>query len=79
MEEAGLGGSAALLRRLADLAKVPEYQCRMRWRNVGDLVIWDNRCVQHYAVADYGGDAGGPRWMDHVATLGTTPTLGAPG
>ena len=70
-----LGGSKALIRRLADLVKVPEYQCRMRWRAVGDMLMWDNRSVQHYAVGDYGDETlgGGPRWMDHCATLGTTP------
>jgi len=65
----------ALLTKLADLSKVPEYQARFRWRNVGDLLMWDNRCVQHYAIGDYG-DVGGFRWLDHCATLGTKPISG---
>lgn len=32
----------------------PEYTYRHRWQ-VGDLLIWDNRCVQHRAVGDTDG------------------------
>lgn len=72
--------SKALVKRLTDLCKVPEYQARFRWGKVGDLLMWDNRCLVHYAVADYGDESagGGPRWMDHVTTSGTTPELGVP-
>ncbi|MCY4312468.1 MAG: TauD/TfdA family dioxygenase, partial [Gammaproteobacteria bacterium] len=30
----------------------PEFQFRHRW-NAGDLLMWDNRVTQHYAVSDY--------------------------
>lgn len=42
----------ALLRRLFRHAEMPEYHVRFRWR-VGDVAFWDNRCTQHYAIADY--------------------------
>lgn len=30
---------------------------RLEWRSVGDLVVWDERAVQHAAVHDYAGHA----------------------
>jgi len=44
--------SDALLRFLFEHVKSPEFQVRLHW-NVGDIAFWDNRAVQHYAVADY--------------------------
>jgi alpha-ketoglutarate-dependent taurine dioxygenase len=43
--------SAALLRELLEHATQPRFVYRHRWR-VGDLVIWDNRCLLHRAVLD---------------------------
>ena len=44
--------NAALLPLLIDHVREPVFQCRFRW-DVGSLVFWDNRSVQHYAVPDY--------------------------
>ena len=41
-----------LLPFLFDHVRSPEYQCRFHWEE-GSMAFWDNRCVQHYAVADY--------------------------
>jgi taurine dioxygenase len=41
-----------LLPFLCDHARSPEFQCRFHWE-VGSIAFWDNRAVQHYAVADY--------------------------
>lgn len=45
--------SQSLLNYLYDLVKTPEVQARFEWQE-GDIAIWDNRQVQHYAVRDYG-------------------------
>jgi taurine dioxygenase len=42
----------ALLRFLLEHVKSPDYQCRFRWAP-GSIAFWDNRAVQHFAVADY--------------------------
>ncbi|MGI9625043.1 MAG: TauD/TfdA dioxygenase family protein [Acidimicrobiales bacterium] len=44
--------SDALLSFLFGQATRTELTCRWSW-GIGDLVIWDNRCVQHYGVYDY--------------------------
>lgn len=45
--------SDALLAFLRQHASGVNYQYRNHW-GAGDLVIWDNRAVWHYAVDDYG-------------------------
>lgn len=44
--------SAALLGLLVDHAASPNFQYRHQW-SPGDVVMWDERCTQHFAVADY--------------------------
>jgi taurine dioxygenase len=44
--------SEALLRFLLEWVRSPEFQVRFRWEP-DSVAIWDNRCTQHFAVADY--------------------------
>ena len=60
--------SATLLRFLFDHVKSPEFQVRLHW-NQGDVAFWDNRAVQHYAVADYTSR----RVMQRVTITGDRP------
>jgi taurine dioxygenase len=46
------GESEALLAMLHAHATRPELTCRVAWQP-GQLTIWDNRRVQHYAIDDY--------------------------
>jgi taurine dioxygenase len=61
----------ALIRDLSDEFRKPEYQVRFKW-TPNALAIWDNRAVQHYAVANQTGD----RYLERVTVEGT-PTLSA--
>ena len=45
--------SRALLNLLYNHIEQPEHAMRWSWE-LGDAVLWDNRCTQHYAVYDYG-------------------------
>ena len=44
--------SNSILSLLLDHVQSPYFQCRFRWLP-GTLALWDNRCLQHYAVPDY--------------------------
>ena len=46
--------SAPILKFLHNHTVQPEFTCRVEWE-VNSLTIWDNRCVQHYAINDYEG------------------------
>ena len=61
--------SQPLLDYLVIHASTPDMTMRHNW-STGDIVMWDNRCVMHYAVHDYG-DA--PREMHRVTVAGERP------
>jgi taurine dioxygenase len=44
--------SQALLEFLFAHMEEPHFQCRLRWQE-NTVAMWDNRCVQHYAMWDY--------------------------
>ena len=44
--------SDSLLAFLFAKIKDPIFHCRYKWQT-GSVVIWDNRCTQHYALWDY--------------------------
>lgn len=54
---------------LREFAQRPEFLCRFRWEP-NSMAIWDNRCVQHYAVPDYNGKR---RRMHRITIKGDVP------
>jgi taurine dioxygenase len=62
--------SRNLLNLLCEHAEQSSFQVRWRW-SAGDLVLWDNRCVMHYAANDIG-DADRVMWR--VTLQGERPT-----
>jgi taurine dioxygenase len=61
--------SDALLAYLLTHVQRPDFQVRFRWEP-GSVAFWDNRCTQHYAVADYSGQR---RIMHRVTLRGDRP------
>jgi taurine dioxygenase len=61
--------SAPLLEFLYRHAANPEFTCRHRWRD-GDVLMWDNRAVQHAVVGDVKGH---PRELHRVTVEGEVP------
>lgn len=60
-----------LLGMLVEHAEQTQFQMRHRWR-VNDVVMWDNRCTQHLAVADY---LPAHRLMHRITVLGDRPVF----
>jgi taurine dioxygenase len=61
--------SRTILQHLYDHIATPEFSCRFEWRK-NSVAFWDNRCTQHYAIADYGG---AHRLMHRVTVNGDKP------
>ena len=62
--------SRPLLEHLYAHATRPEFVYRHRW-NVGDVVMFDNRCLLHYVSVDYGPDL--HRRMHRTTAAGDRP------
>jgi taurine dioxygenase len=60
--------SDALLALLFEHLKSPDFQCRFRWQP-NSVAFWDNRAVQHFAVADYTNR----RVMQRITVVGDRP------
>jgi len=65
--------SEALLRFLTRWAHEERFTVRYRWSE-GTLAIWDNRCTQHFVVADFSGE----RIIQRVTVMGDQPKGNAP-
>ena len=63
------GESEVLLGYLYEHMTKPDYIYRHTWRE-NDLIMWDNRMIMHYAIADYG-DA--PRYLERTTVIGEKP------
>ena len=68
--------SRPLIDYLCARATTHENIYRHRWQ-VGDFLMWDNRCTMHYAVRDY--DDTMDRLLHRTTAAGTRPYHGAPG
>lgn len=62
--------SKPLLEMLFEHCVRPEFQARHQWRK-GDLVMWDNRSLQHFAVHDHAEDE--PRLIHRLQVGGPRP------
>jgi taurine dioxygenase len=61
--------SRPLIDYLCKLAVQPNFTFRHQWRT-GDMLMWDNRCLQHFGVANYGSQ---PRTMHRLTIKGEKP------
>ncbi len=58
-----------ILDFVAEHSVRPELTCRWRWE-VGDVAFWDNRCLQHMAMADFTGHR---RFLHRTTVAGDRP------
>ena len=68
-EDMTVAESRPLLEYLVGAASTPDLCYRHQWAP-GDVVMWDNRGVMHFAVHDYGDQ---PRVMHRVTVQGDEP------
>ncbi len=61
--------SRGLLDFLFDRSVRPDFTHRHKWER-GDLVLWDNRSLLHYAIHDHGDEA---RLLHRVTVVGEVP------
>ena len=61
--------SRGLLDYLCAHSVQPNFTFRHQWHQ-GDMLMWDNRCLQHFGVADYGSQ---PRTMHRITIRGDVP------
>lgn len=69
LENFNAGESDAILGMLFRHATKAEFCLRHRYTQ-GDVVMWDNRSLMHYAVNDYGEQ---PRYMERTTGIGEAP------
>jgi taurine dioxygenase len=69
LENMRVNESTPLMEFLYAHGTQPQFTTRFRW-SPGALAIWDNRCVQHYALNDYPGKR---REMNRVTVKGDVP------
>jgi taurine dioxygenase len=58
-----------ILEPLYRHATRPENLYRHTWQP-HDVIVWDNRCLMHYAIMDYGDS---PRYMERTTCIGERP------
>ena len=61
--------SRGLLEFLYERSARPDFTYRHRWEQ-GDLVMWDNRSLLHYAIHDHGDE---PRLLHRITVQGEVP------
>ena len=61
--------SQETLAKLYVQASDKKFRYEHKWHN-GDVVVWDNRCVQHFAVHDHGDET---RTLHRITVSGSKP------